>query len=357
MNIRLIPAEQMTPEQVGIWAEIQRADPAFDSPYFRPEFTQAVAAVRSGVEIAVLEDYGTPVGFFPFQRTRRNVALPVGGRMSDFHGLIVRNGVEWNARQLLRACGLRAWHFDHLIADQKPFQPYHWSVAPSPYLDLSHGWEGYQSGQLATHGESFKRAISKWRRAEREAGPLRVEIDSHDPTVFPSLIKWKVDQYRRTQVTNVLAFEWTTALLKRIAATKGEAFSGMVSALYMGDVLTAVVLSMRSYGVAHGWFSAYRPNFASLSPGLVLWLELAKRCPELGIQRIDLGKGPEEYKRRLMSGAISVAEGSVDLRPMARMIRRNWRRAYQWASHSSLRRPLLAPGRLLRTMVESRSFR
>ena len=90
----------------------------------------------------------------------------------------------------------------------------------------------------------------------------------------------------------------------------------MMSALYMGDVLAAVLLSMRSYGVLHAWFSAYRPDFAPLSPGLILWLELARLCPELGIRRIDMGKGPEEYKRHLMSGAIDVAEGSVDLRPV-----------------------------------------
>ena len=113
----------------------------------------------------------------------------------------------------------------------------------------------------------------------------------------------------------MLAFDWTVALLERVLAARGEAFSGMMSALYMGDVLAAVLLSMRSYGVAHAWFSAYRPNFAPLSPGLILWLELARLYPQLGIRRIDMGKGPEEYKTHLMSGAIDVAEGSVDFRP------------------------------------------
>ena len=131
----------------------------------------------------------------------------------------------------------------------------------------------------------------------------------------------------------------------------------MMSALYLGDVLAAVLLSMRSYDVVHAWFSAYRPDFAPLSPGLILWLELAQAYPALGIRRIDLGKGPEEYKTHLMSGAIDVAEGSVDFRPVAAVVRRNWHRAYQWARRSPLRRPLLAPARFLRRLVESRSFR
>lgn len=277
--------------------------------------------------------------------------------MSDFHGVVARQGVVWDPRQLLRDCRLSAWHFDHLIAEQEPLRPYHWSVAPSPYLDLSRGWHGYQSDQKSRHRESFKRALTKLRHTEREAGPMRVELHCADPSVFQTMIQWKIEQYRRTGVTNILAFDWTVALLERVLATRGDAFSGMMSALYLGNVLAAVVLSMRSYDVVHSWFSAYRPNFAPLSPGLVLWLELAKAYPELGIRRVDLGKGPEVYKRRLMSGSIDVAEGSVDVRPVASMVWRNWRRAYDWARHSPMRRPLLVPGRVLRTMIESRSFR
>jgi CelD/BcsL family acetyltransferase involved in cellulose biosynthesis len=357
MNIRCIPADQLTSDHVAAWANIQREDATLDSPYFRPEFTQAVAAVRRDVEIGVLEEGGEPVGFFPFQRSRRNVARPVGGNLSDFHGVIARSDIAWSPRQLLRGCRLSAWHFNHLIASQRPLQPYHWNVAASPYIDLSRGWEGYESQQRALHRESYKRMMSKLRYATREAGPLRVRIDFASPTAFQWLIKWKTEQYRRTQVTNVLGFDWTEALLRRVLAARGDGFSGMMSVLYIGDMVGAVLLSMRSFDVLHSWFSAYRPEFAQLSPGLVFWLELAKACPTIGIRRIDLGKGPEEYKTHLMSAAVDVAEGSVDFRSVVGIVGRNWNRAYQWARRSPLRRPLLAPGRVLRSMIESRSFR
>jgi len=357
MNVRVVPAAELTSEHIAAWDAIAQNEPALDSPYFRPEFTQAVAAVRGDVEVGVLEQDGEFVGFFPFQRGRKNVSLPVGGKMSDFQGVVARKDVAWQPRRLLGGCRLGAWHFDHLLASQEPFQPYHWMVAPSPYLDLSRGWEGYRADQMARHRESFKQALRKQRFAAREAGPLRLETHTDSRTVFQTLIEWKMEQYRRTGVTNVLAFGWTLALLERILAAKGESFSGMMSALYMGNVLTAVLLSMRSHDVVHGWFSAYRPNFGPLSPGLVLWLEAAQAYPALGIRRIDLGKGREEYKTHLMSGAIDVAEGSVDCRPVTRLVRRNWRRAYEWARRSPLRRPLLVPGRILRNMVESRSLR
>ncbi len=357
MNIQLLSADKLTADQIAAWTEIQRSEPALDSPYFRPEFTRAVAAVRGDVEIGVLEEHGEPVGFFPFQRARGNVALPVGGKMSDFHGLIARKDLQWEPRELLRGCRLAAWRFDHLIASQSPPQPYHWHVAPSPYVDLSHGWEGYRAEQLAVRPEWFKRAERKLRQADREAGPLRVELESDDPAVFQYMLKWKRRQYKRTGMTDALAFDWTVALLERARVAKGEGFSGVTSALYMGGVLTAVLLSIRSHGVLHAWFSAYHPDFAQLSPGIVFWMKLIQAYPQLGVRRIDLGKGPEEYKTRLMSAAIDVAEGAVDLRPIAGFLRRNCRHAYDWTRQSPLRRPLLKPGRIIRRLIESRSFR
>ncbi len=355
MNIQVLPAEKLTAEQIAAWAEIQQADPALDSPYFRPEFTLLVAGVRGDVEVGVLEEDGEPVGFFPFQRGPGNTALPVGGKMSDFQGAIVRKNCRWEPDELLRGCRLSAWRFDHLIASQAP--EYHWRIAPSPYIDLSQGWDGYRSDQLALHPEWFGRAERKRRQADREAGPLRVELDTADPAVFRNMVKWKRRQYQRTGMTDVLAFDWTVALLDRARAAKGEGFSGVTSALYMGGVLTAVLLSIRSYGVLHAWFSAYHPDFAQLSPGIVSWLELFQVYPQVGIRRIDLGKGPEEYKTRLMSGAINVAEGAVDFRPVSRFLQRNCRRAYDWSRQSPLRRPLLKPGRFIRRLIESRNFK
>jgi CelD/BcsL family acetyltransferase involved in cellulose biosynthesis len=130
-----------------------------------------------------------------------------------------------------------------------------------------------------------------------------------------------------------------------------------MSALYIRGALAAVLLSMRSYSVVHAWFSAYDPRFASASPGMELWLGVARTFPDLGVRRVDLGKGPERFKRQLMSGAFEVAEGSVESRPWMGMVRRTCHRAFAWAHQTPLRRPLRGPGRFLRRMVESRRFR
>ena len=57
------------------------------------------------------------------------------------------------------------------------------------------------------------------------------------------------------------------ALLQRVLAAQGEGFSGVMSALYIGDVMAAILLSMRSYDVLHAWFSAYRPEYRPVLAG------------------------------------------------------------------------------------------
>jgi CelD/BcsL family acetyltransferase involved in cellulose biosynthesis len=356
MRIEAIPAVQLTPEQLLLWSQFQRADPSLDSPYFRPEFTQAVAAVRSDVEAGILEDGNDVVGFFPFQRGKGNVGLPVGGKMSDFHGLIARQGLNFNPQEIIKGCKLSAWRFDHLIAGQESFRPYHWSAAGSPYMDISGGWRAYENRQLAEHKSSFKRMCRKIRQVEYEAGEIRLEVHTADNKAFSSMIEWKRKQYKNTGVTDVLAVDWTVALLQRILTCKEEPFSGILSALYIDNILAAVLLSMKSYGVLHGWFSAHGPQFAQFSPGMILLLEFAKVAEKWGINRIDLGKGPEDYKRHIMSDSITVAEGSVDTRPLGRIIRRHWHRAFHWLRNTPLRKPLLRPGRFIRRLIETKNL-
>ena len=346
MNIRVLSADALTPAQLAAWADIQRAEPPWPAPISGPSsprpWPRSAAASRSACSKTAAE----PVGFFPFQRGGGNVGRPVGGMMSDFHGVIARQrrglGPAATAPRLrpgrlaLRPSAGRADAVCALSLERRPL------AVPRSLARLGR----LPAGQLAAHGESFRRAMRKLRHADREGGPLRVEL--HTNQRQPSSRAWCNGRSSNTAAPaspTCWRSDWTVALLERIRTAGGEGFSGMMSALYMGDVLAAVLLSMRSYGVLHAWFSAYRPDLAALSPGLILWLELARLCPELGIRRIDMGKGPEEYKRHLMSGAIDVAEGSVDLRPVTRLVRRQWRRAYDWARRSPLRRPLLVPGR------------
>jgi CelD/BcsL family acetyltransferase involved in cellulose biosynthesis len=348
MKITVLPVNRLSSQHLLAWDRWQRADKALDSPFFRPDFTQAVAAIRPGVAVAVLEEDGQLAGFFPFQRGRWGTGKPVGGRLSDFQGLVTRPGLSWSADELIRGCGLNVWDFDHLVAAQQPFQPYYFRTEDCAYIDLSNGFEGYQAERRLAGSTVVRRTLRSAFKLEREVGPIRFLPRITDPSVLAALVAWKSDQYRRTRATNVFAFPWARQLLEHVLGCSGEPFAGVLSALYAGDHLVAVHLGLYSYGVIHWWFPAYNRSFGEYSPGLVMLMELAKFARSLAIQRIDLGKVNLHYKTRCMSGTIRVAEGSVAVHPLVRAMRRGWHRTRAWLQTSPLGAPVRLAGGLTR---------
>jgi CelD/BcsL family acetyltransferase involved in cellulose biosynthesis len=356
MNVTTIPAKELSADLIAAWKEIQRTDRSVDSPFFRPEFAQAVAAVREDAEVAVLEQEGQYVGFFPFQRSRGNVGRPLGGRLSDFQGVVIRPGIELDPIQLVRQCRLSAWSFDHLIAAQAAFVPFHWSGDCSPYIDVSAGYDAYLAERRAAGAADVMQALKKRRKSERQLG-VRFVPRTTDRHVLETLIEWKSNQYRRSRVTNPFSFPWTVALLERLLHLPDNSdFAGMLSALYIGDRLAAAHFGMRSGSVRHWWFPAYNPELSKYSPGSQLLLEWIKMAGSLGITRIDLGKGQELYKRDFMTGAIPLAVGSVDTRTITRGLRRAWHHANHWARESPLRGPA-SVRRLIRRVRDHFQFR
>jgi CelD/BcsL family acetyltransferase involved in cellulose biosynthesis len=352
MKITAIPAEQLTAEHVRCWDEIQRSDRALESPFFRPEFTQAVAAVRSGVFAGIMEEAGRVVGFFPFQRRGWRLGCPVGAPMSDYHGVIARPETRWTPAELLHGCGLRGWDFDHVPARQEPFRAYHRILSESPYIDLEDGFERYAEDRQRAGSANVKDTLRRIRKAERELGVVRLEAqvraDQADG-VFETLRQWKSMQYRETMIADPFTFTWPVLLLQRILGKRSDAFSGMLSALYFGDRLAAVHLGMCSYGVLHYWFPAYDPGLAKYSPGMALVIELARASASLGLRRIDLGKGSAAWKTSLKSGGVPLAEGCCSRSTVVRLARDGISHAKAWARTSRFGAPVRALAQRTRT--------
>ena len=339
MNITLTTMDRLTAEQHRAWLAVRECNPALSSPYFHPDFVRLASAVRKGVEVAVLEEGGRPEGFFAFERRSAGAGMPVAAPLNDFQAVIARPELLWSAAELIRGCGLAVWHFDHLLDVGQAFAQHAWSVTPSPYMDLSRGFEAFCEERRAAGGTDLPQARRKRKKAEIQLGPLRFVTHTTDSDVFAALARWKGEQYVRTGLANLFETPWIVALLESIRGAQGAQFSGMLSALYFGDRLAAAHLGMRSGKVLHAWFPAYDPELSRYSPGTILFCEMAKAAAELGIHRIDLGKGPEAFKLCLMSGAVPVAEGAVDFRPVARTLGR-WRRsASRWSRQSLLGMP------------------
>ncbi len=336
MKITSISANDLSEQHVAAWLALQRANPAIDNPSFHPEFTKVVAAVRDDVEVAVMSEDARYVGFLPFHRDARNIGRPVGSILSDFHGVVASEDARWEAMKLLQDCGLLAWHFDHLVATQKPFSEYHLALDDSPYMDLRDGYEAYIE-QRRGAGTMVSQAERKLRKLQREVGPIRFEMHDGNDEILDVLVRWKQKQLRAMNFVDIFKFDWVEPVLREVARRQTDSFCGLLSVLYAGDKPTAIHLGYQSGSVVSSWIPAYSPTFAKYSPGLLLHLELARAAADIGVKRIDLCRGRNQMKDSLASGASSVAIGCVDARPVHRTLRRGWFRIRDFVYASALK--------------------
>lgn len=347
MKIHSTTVDHLSSGELAAWDTIQRDNPLLHSPYFRPEFSQAVAAVRGNAEVAVIKKDGCPLAFFPYQRTLWNSGRPMGGQLSDFHAAIASPGVRFDPVALVRECGLRSWRFSQLVlSEQGMFAPFVWREAEAPYVDLSRGFASYVADRENGH-RMLARYRQKKRKLEREIGPVRYVPRVKDPAVLATCIQWKAEQYRRTKIFNIFDWPWVVNLLETILECDSPGFASMLSVTYAGDEIAAINFGMRSGDVLHPWFPVYNTELAQYSPGVMHWIETMQAADNQGVRRIDLGKGSERYKRQLMSGTTRVVEGGVYRRASLGVIRRSLSNLRRRARSSTLCAPARRPMRAL----------
>jgi CelD/BcsL family acetyltransferase involved in cellulose biosynthesis len=351
MRISLLRGTELSDDIASVWARLHKANPDLASPYFHPEFTRSISAVRSDVEIGVVEADGAIVALFPFQREQESYARPVGGIISDYQGLICAQDFQFSPTELLQRCRLNSWDFDHLVASQSSLTPFHWSTDASPQIDLSKGYEAYVHERRAAGSEQIKKTYNLMRRIEREIGTLRFISDSTDAGALENVLAWKSEQYRRTGKIDLFLPGWIREAIYGIWERRADGFSGALSLLYAGDRLIAGHMGMRSPSVWHYWFPAYDPRAAKYSPGTVLLLKMAEHAPQTGVRMIDLGKGMGFSKARLMNASTVLASGRLELP--------SWRSIYGVASRALRRRlrepPLGPPARTVVRWLQGRS--
>ncbi|MFF7563367.1 GNAT family N-acetyltransferase [Streptomyces pseudovenezuelae] len=312
------PGELSAADRVA-WTALQskahlHGTPGLANPFLSPEFALAVGRCRRGVRIAVVREQGEPAAFLPFQRTAAGVGRAVGLGISDAQGLVHRPGFTWDARELLRACGLAVWEFDHLVEGQGPFEAEASGRFPSPVMDVEQGYAVYLAGLRERSPKFTRTTLAKERRLARTVGELRYVHDERDPAALRTLMDWKSAQYRRTGRSDRFAHEWITRLVEQLFHTRSQQFAGILSVLYADGRPVAAHFGLRTERVLACWFPAYDPQYAKYSPGLVLHLRMAEAAAADGIAYLDLGRGQKEYKDSLKTRELTVSEGWVTRR-------------------------------------------
>jgi CelD/BcsL family acetyltransferase involved in cellulose biosynthesis len=310
MRITVVRPDELGATELAAWRQIQQSQPHLQNPFLAPEFTLAVARQRPAARVAVLEESIGVVGFFPYEVRRRLVGVPIGYGISDCQGPIFRAGLDCDPVELLRACRLPVWEFDHLMAGQQPFAPFHSRLAGSPVINLAGGYRAYID-DCNRAGDVVRQALRKQRRMVREIGPERFEWDDRDPRVLTTLRDWKSAQYRRTQQYDRFATPWIQGVLEDLLASTAPDCRAVVSTIYAGDRPVAGHLGLRSRSVLAYWFPSYDLELARHSAGILLCLRMAEAGAADGVGQIDLGKSEALYKTRLKNGEVPVAEGRV----------------------------------------------
>jgi CelD/BcsL family acetyltransferase involved in cellulose biosynthesis len=342
-TVEIVAFDALGSAELDAWHRLRAANPALDSPYFHPGFAAAVHASGRPVQVAVGRDArGAVCALLPTHRERA-LLRPAGWPGADLQGPVLAPGSVFPP-QLLLTGGVRGVAFDHLLEPCPDFAPWVESSRPSPLLDTTGGLDGYLGRASRSGKDNMGQARRRTRKAERDLGPVRFAADVVDEDALRRVVQLKRAQYAATGARDHFAEPDRLALLTRLLHTRGTEFGGVLSTLHAGPHLLAAHFGLRSGSVLHWWFPVYDPQFAALAPGWMLLRELVAASPALGIARIDLGRGDDEYKRRAKTGEVVVSQGIVTRRGTYRAVRRA-RNSMIGAAKSSV----LGPG--LRSVV------
>jgi CelD/BcsL family acetyltransferase involved in cellulose biosynthesis len=322
-TIRIVPFDALGTEELDAWHRLRAANPALDSPYFHPGFAAAVHASGRPVQVAVgRDDRGAVCALLPAHRERA-LLRPAGWPAADFQGPVLAPGSAFAPLKLLTD-GVRAVAFDHLLEPSPDFAPWVESSRTSPFLDTTGGLDGYLGRASRSGKDNIGQARRRTTKAERDLGSVRFAADLVDEDALRRVVELKRSQYAATGAQDYFAEPDRVDLLTRLLHTRNTEFGGILSTLHAGPHLLAAHFGIRSGSVLHWWFPVFNPEFAALSPGWILLRELVAASPALGITRIDLGRGDDEYKRRAKTGEVMVSQGIVTRSTTRRALRRAW---------------------------------
>ena len=319
---RILLAKDLSPDLVARWKALCGADPLYHSPFYRPQFTQAVARARSDVRIAVFEDRDDVVGFLPFHLTRSGAGKPIGGQLNDYQGPIIAKGVQLDPRTLLEGAGISSYDYNHLPAAFTQLAADARGRSISPQMDLTEGYEAFVARKDSSWTKAKREMRRRFRKTEAELGPIRLTFHNSDDGAYRQHVEMKNALYERADTQFRIKSDWIGTVLAQLKETAEPDFSGVMTTLHAGDRLIAAHLGLRTETLWHWWFPSYDLDAYKLGPGINLVDQCAMAAEEHGITLIDFGRGDGAFKLLFADRHIDLCEGAIT-RPgsIARLVR------------------------------------
>ena len=311
MQGRIVAPGELDADLVAQWQRFRTADPVYRSPFYAPQFTQAVGRVRADARIAVLERGGDVVGFLPFHQRPGGVGKPIGGHLNDYQGPILAPGLDLSSAALLQAARLSAYDYNHLPVAMGALAGGAQARSISPRMDLSQGYAAYEAKKDAGWTKARREMRRRWRKTEADIGPIRFTYHDTSAAAYAEHVAMKNALYARLGVRSVLDLGWAGQALQAIRTTQEPDFAGVFSTLRAGDRLLAAHFGMRSDSVWHWWFPSYDLDAYKLGPGINLIHQCALVAEAKGLQTIDFGRGDGDFKLLFADTHTDLCEGSM----------------------------------------------
>lgn len=235
-----------------------------------------------------------------------------GSHAAVAHSLLewlVRSGVEWDefdAHNLPVPAGFA----DHLVerADALGFDFDLEQEETAALLVLPPSWDGYLASLPSKERHELRR---KRRRLEREHPDARVRRATAE--TLEADLKTFVEMHRGAQGHKGHFMRPEIATFFERMARSFEPLGWLrLDLLEIGGRAVASTFGFELQGTFYLYNSAYEPDAARLSPGLVLVSELVRSSIEQGLEIFDFLRGPERYKYEL--GAQAVPLNNVRIR-------------------------------------------
>jgi CelD/BcsL family acetyltransferase involved in cellulose biosynthesis len=309
-EVTIKTAEGLSRDERDAWRAFQARAPEIASPYFSLGYLDAMADVRGDVRVVVRSEAGAPVAFLPLQVGLMGHARPLGGPLSDHHGLIgeVTDGEAMT--EMLARAGVSVFDFHGALGTQAPFAELGSAPDGSWVIDLRDGFDAWRSRRKKPGGNTLRTILVSERKLTERHGEVEFCFDDRSPEALEAMFAWKSDQYRRTGHFDVFSVVWTRRLVDALRRSEAETGArGVVSSLKVDGELAAIHFGMMGGGVMHYWFPAYDPAFQKEGSGNALLVRILEAAKDQGLSEIHLGGGDYRYKAALADWQFPIVSG------------------------------------------------
>ncbi len=272
-------------------------------------WARAFAAGHRLEILKVVDGDGGLAAVLPLYEATPNVLQAIGGAdVSDYLDLLAVAGREaeaWSALLESRGAAPVTWEL-HAVPATSP------TVTALPALAQAHGvtaeidveercpvlalpatWDHYLAGLGSKHRHELLR---KTRRLEREAPEARASSVARPPDVTARLGDF-LDLHRRSRVGKARFMDARMeGFFRGVLSTLAERAMARLWFLDTASGPIAAFVTLEWGDTVGLYNSGFRPDRASLSPGVVLLGHVIRDAIERGRRRFDFLRGEERYK-------------------------------------------------------------